>query len=341
MSNAVECHAIHKFFGETCAVKDVSFELPAGKIMAVLGPSGCGKTTTLRMIAGLETPTGGSIQLNQRIVFDSASGINVPPNLRRIGMVFQEYALFPHLTVEKNVGYGLPRNADRQSRIQEMLALVGLSGLERRYPQQLSGGQQQRVALARALATNPHTILLDEPFSNLDTGLRTQVREDVSRIIREAGVSAILVTHDQAEALSFADNVAVMLDGEIAQQAPPRDLYTMPNSQGVAIFLGSSNRIMGEAHGDHAHTPIGVLPLQEVQNGSVELFIRYRSLAVQKSDTPVGYVAHVNYNGDYQTLKIALSDSTQLIVETDPHEVFAVGDGVALSLKGKAVAFPV
>lgn len=340
MSNAVECRAISKSFGQMFAVQAVDFALPQGQFMAVLGPSGCGKTTTLRMIAGLEVPNAGQIILNGRPVFDSASKINVPPNLRQIGMVFQEYALFPHLTVEKNIGYGLNRDVNRKARIQEMLALVGLSGLEKRYPQQLSGGQQQRVALARALATRPNTILLDEPFSNLDTGLRTQVREDVGQIIREAGVSAILVTHDQSEALSFADVVAVMLGGNIAQIATPRDLYDSPNSREVALFLGNANRLNGHADGDVVQTSLGTLSLQTPQRGDVEVFIRYRNLRVGHGDGAPAQVTNMIYHGNYQTLKVALADGTPLTIETDPYQQFMVAEAVSVGVQGKVVAFP-
>ncbi len=340
MSNAVECRAVHKTFGKTRAVDAVTFALSKGQFMAVLGPSGCGKTTTLRMIAGLETPTMGEIALNGRLVFDSQTKVHIPTHLRQIGMVFQEYALFPHLTVEKNVGYGLANDTNRKARIQTMLALVGLDGLEKRYPQQLSGGQQQRVALARALATNPHTILLDEPFSNLDTGLRTQVREDVARIIREAGVSAILVTHDQSEALSFADEVAVMLDGKIAQIATPRHLYDAPISREVALFLGNANRIMGHAQGDSVQTALGVLPLQKPQQGPVEVFIRYRNVRAEKEGGTSAHIAHVVYQGNYQTLKVALPDDTLLTIEADPYLIFTMGEGVSLCVQGAVVAFP-
>jgi iron(III) transport system ATP-binding protein len=192
MEYAVECRAVSKSFGESPAVIDASFSLEKGSFLALLGPSGCGKTTTLRLVAGLERPDGGAIYLAGRAVAEG--GVFVPPNHRGVGMVFQEYALFPHMTVAKNIAYGL--TSDRKARVAEMLELVGLTGLEERFPAELSGGQQQRVALARALAPQPHTILLDEPFSNLDAGLRAQVRHDVRRILEAAGVSAILVTHD-------------------------------------------------------------------------------------------------------------------------------------------------
>ncbi|HLA42795.1 MAG TPA: ABC transporter ATP-binding protein, partial [Aggregatilineales bacterium] len=268
--DAVNCHNLKKSYDGIFAVNDASFTLSTGQFMALLGPSGCGKTTTLRLIAGLDQLDSGEIFLAGQPV--SGRGIFVPPNRRNVGMVFQEYALFPHMSIEQNIAYSLARGSHR--RVSEMLELVGLVGLEKRFPAQLSGGQQQRVALARALAPNPHTILLDEPFSNLDAGLRVQLREEVRRIIADAGVSAILVTHDQDEAMSMADQLGVMLRGRIAQTGTPRMLYDDPVSPEVTLFLGEANQIPGNTDGDSVETPLGRLPLRHSCQGAVEVFIR-------------------------------------------------------------------
>ena len=209
----------------------------AGKILALLGPSGCGKTTLLRLIAGFEQPDAGQIAVGGRIV--SSPGSSLPPEKRRIGMVFQEGALFPHLTVEQNIGYGLPKDVDRSWRIGEALELVGLLELGRRLPHELSGGQQQRVALARALAPRPDVLLLDEPFSNLDARLRDQLQRDVVAILHESRVTAVFVTHDQQAALSVGDDVAVMNRGRLEQVGSPSTVFYSPKSKFAAQFVGT------------------------------------------------------------------------------------------------------
>ncbi len=235
--DAVACRDLGKSYGGVRAVQSVSFDLRRGELLALLGPSGCGKTTVLRLIAGLERPDDGAIHLGERLV--SGPGVFVPAHRRRVGLVFQDYALFPHMVVEKNIAYGLAGRDDRRQRVAEMLALVGLDGLGGRYPHALSGGQQQRVALARALAPQPDIVLLDEPFSNLDMALRRQVREDVQRILRELGVSAILVTHDQAEAMALADRIVVMNNGRVMQIGAPLEVYRRPANTFVASFIGN------------------------------------------------------------------------------------------------------
>ena len=208
-----------------------------GKIVALLGPSGCGKTTLLRLIAGFEQPDAGRIAVGERIV--SSPGSSLPPEKRRIGMVFQEGALFPHLTVEQNIGYGLPKEADRSWRISEALELVGLLELGRRMPHELSGGQQQRVALARALAPRPDILLLDEPFSNLDAKLRDQLQRDVVGILHESRVTTVFVTHDQQAALTVGDEMAVMNQGRLEQMGSPSAVFHSPESKFAAQFVGT------------------------------------------------------------------------------------------------------
>jgi iron(III) transport system ATP-binding protein len=245
---ALRTLALTKHFGEVTAVDAVDLDVRDGEFLAVLGPSGCGKTTLLRLVAGFERPDGGGVELGGRVV--SGPRTWVAPEDRRIGMVFQESALFPHLDVAGNIGFGLPRHG-REERVAEMVALVGLSGLQRRMPHELSGGQQQRVALARALAPDPTVILLDEPFSSLDATLRAQLRVEVREILRRAGATALFVTHDQAEALEISDRVAVMRAGRIEQVSTPTELYLRPANRFVAGFVGEANLLVGEVrHGE-------------------------------------------------------------------------------------------
>ena len=236
---------LDKAFGATRVLDQAGLLAAAGRVVALLGPSGCGKTTLLRCIAGLERPDAGRVRLDGRDL--SAPGAFVAPERRRIGMVFQDGALFPHLTVAGNVGYGLSREERRGNRVSEALELVDLAGFGDRLPASLSGGQAQRVALARALVTRPSVLLLDEPFSNLDTILRVQIRAEVQRLLADLGVTAVFVTHDQEEAFVVGDEVAVMLAGRVVQQAAPAELYRAPASRAVAGFLGDANLLPGVA----------------------------------------------------------------------------------------------
>ena len=221
--SSVSCDCLYKSFGEARAVNGFSLEVGEGETVAIVGPSGCGKTTTLRLIAGFERPDSGTIAVGGRVL--AGPGVFVPPEKRRIGVVFQDYALFPHFDVAGNVAYGLGRGASR-GRVSEVLDLVGLGEVADRSTDELSGGQQQRVALARALAPAPDLILLDEPFSNLDASLREQVRGEVRRILQAQGVTSVFVTHDQEEALSLADTVAVVNEGRVEQVGTPEEVYS-------------------------------------------------------------------------------------------------------------------
>ena len=249
-----------KAFGGAPVLAGLDLEVPAGSLTAVLGPSGCGKTTLLRLLAGFEHAEGGSVRLGDRVLCDPRT--HLAPERRAIGFVAQEGALFPNLDVAANVGFGLPRAQRRGDRVGELLELVGLAGMAERFPHQLSGGQQQRVALARALAPSPAVVLLDEPFDALDAGLRAQVRAEVRSALREAGATALLVTHDQEEALSLADVVAVMREGRIVQSADPQTLYRDPVDAEVALFVGEAVLLNAGLHGDHAETALGRLPVR-------------------------------------------------------------------------------
>jgi spermidine/putrescine transport system ATP-binding protein len=243
----VRLEGVSKRFGDLVAVDGIDVEVPRGAFFAFLGPSGCGKTTTLRMIGGFEEPSEGRIFLGDRDV------VGRPPYKRDVNTVFQSYALFPHMTIEDNVSFGLERKgvakSERQGRVREILELVGLTGLENRKPRQLSGGQQQRVALARALVNQPRVLLLDEPLGALDLKLRKQLQLELKRIQSEIGITFVHVTHDQEEAMTMADKIAVMNLGKIEQLGPPQELYERPATAFVAGFLGVSNLLAGTIEG--------------------------------------------------------------------------------------------
>ena len=240
--------------GTVHAVRGVSFEVPRGAFFTLLGPSGCGKTTTLRCVAGLERPDIGNIALGERVLFDNARGIAVPMNLRGIGMVFQSYAIWPHMTVFENIAFPLRVSKERRyareeirKLVEQALATVGLGGYGERPATRLSGGQQQRVALARAIVHHPQLLLLDEPLSNLDASLREEMRAELRRLQQQIGITAIYVTHDQSEALAMSDVIAVMDHGRIVQFGAPRDIYFRPESEFVASFIGAANLLSGTA----------------------------------------------------------------------------------------------
>jgi iron(III) transport system ATP-binding protein len=308
MNMLIQLRDVNKRFGAVQAVRGLSLDVPRGSLFALLGASGCGKTTTLRLLAGLEKPDSGEVVLNGRTV--AGPGAWAPPEARRVGMVFQDYALFPHLTVTENVAFGL-RSRDPR-RVAEMLALVGLSGLGARYPHELSGGQQQRVALARALAPQPEIVLLDEPFSNLDAALRKTMRADVRDILRAANATAVFVTHDQEEALSLAEVVAVMEAGALVQVAAPHELYLRPATRALAEFLGEANFLPGLAEGGAVETALGRLALAQPLTGPVQVMVRPEMLTL----TPVtngGYIVEqATYYGHDQLVHVRVGDELRL-----------------------------
>jgi iron(III) transport system ATP-binding protein len=252
---------LSKSFGARVVLDGLDLEVAEGSLSAVLGPSGSGKTTLLRILAGFERADAGTVTLGETVVEDGRT--HLPPEGRRVGYVPQDGALFPHLNAAGNVGFGLSRRERKGGRVEELLNLVGLSGEGRRYPHQLSGGMQQRVALARALAGQPSLVLLDEPFSALDAALRAGVRADVARVLSETGTTAVLVTHDQDEALSLADKVAVLRDGRVAQCAAPEELYTDPLDPALASFVGDANLLEGTVRAGTAMTMLGTLAIAD------------------------------------------------------------------------------
>jgi iron(III) transport system ATP-binding protein len=330
---------LRKRFGDVLAVDGLDLEIEAGVTCALLGPSGCGKTTTLRLIAGLEDPDAGSIEIGGETV--STAQRSLPAERRQIGMVFQDYALFPHLDVAGNVGYGLGRRPDR-ARVEAMLATVGLGGLGGRYPHELSGGQQQRVALARALITEPRAVLLDEPFSNLDAGLREKVRGEAREILQAQGVTSVFVTHDQEEALSIADVVAVVNEGRIEQVGTPEEVYSRPANRWVAGFLGEIEILPGTAENGTVACEIGELPNRDGLRGEVDVMIRPESLAigtVEPADKPASQEATVltrSFYGHDQLLELRLPSGQTVRARRLGFPAWHPGDRVRVWIDGPA-----
>ena len=330
----LDVHCLSKRYadGALPVVNGLSFGVAEGELVALLGPSGCGKTTALRCLAGFLAPDSGTVTLGGTVLSDEA-GTFVAPERRGLGFVFQDHALFPHLTVRENVAFGLRRlrKAERAARAAEMLRLVGLAGFEDRAVQALSGGQQQRVALARALAPRPRMLLLDEPFTGLDALLRAEMRDRVAEILRAEGTTALLVTHDQEEAMQFADRVAVMQGGRIEQVGPPEEVYLRPRTLFVAQFLGQTNLVLTHAEGRRAETAIGDLALHREAEGTVLVAIRPEHLALGHAETPgarAGAVEARAFRGHDVTYRVRLHSGVDCLVHTDNREPFAVGDPV-------------
>ncbi len=344
----IRLSGVTKGFGAVEAVRDLDLKLERGRLFALLGPSGCGKTTTLRLLAGFESPDTGEIEINGVLV--AGRGTNVPPEKRRVGVVFQDYALFPHLSVAKNVAYGLKsvlRGKNKEARVAEVLALARLTGLEDRMPHELSGGQQQRVALARALAPEPAVVLLDEPFSNLDASLRAEVRAEMREILTAAKATAVFVTHDQAEALSVADEVAVMFGGTIVQVAPPEELYHRPATRAVAEFVGEANFVSGTADDGRLHCVLGDVPACGTCAGNVEAMLRPEALRLRaladEQASPAGAVATVlarEFYGHDQLIKLRLDSGPVLCSRLGGGPGFRPGERVAVEVQGPALVFP-
>ena len=278
----VTCHELNKAFAGQPVVSNLNLKVATGEILAVLGPSGCGKTTMLRLIAGFEQLDGGRITIAGQQV--AGPGQQLPPEKRRVGMVFQDYAIFPHLTVQQNIAFGLGRG--QTVRAQEMLDFVGLTGQGDKMPHELSGGQQQRVALARALAPQPAILLLDEPFSNLDAALRLEVRAEVRNLLKKSAMTAIFVTHDQEEALFMGDQVAVMRAGRLEQVGPPEEVYHRPQTRFVAEFVGQTDFLAGRVEGDGVATVLGRLAqrLAVPAGTQVDIAVRADDIIFQPDD---------------------------------------------------------
>jgi iron(III) transport system ATP-binding protein len=318
----------------------VDLVVPAGSLVAVLGGSGCGKTTLLRAIAGFHPVDAGTIHLGDRLV--AGAGTDVAPERRRVGLVPQEGALFGHLTVAGNVGFGLDRAARRGSRVDEVLELVGLAGFGRRRPDELSGGQQQRVALARALAPEPALVLLDEPFTALDAGLRAEVREQVRAALRAAGATAVLVTHDQQEALGAADLVAVLRAGRVVQCGPPRALYGEPADLGVGAFVGEAVVLPATVRAGRAVTALGGFPVPG-PDAVGHVLLRPEQLVLGPPGDVPATVVEVVFHGHDTTVVLAVDGAfggALVRCRTAEPAAPAVGDRVRVAVRGAARFYP-
>ncbi len=332
-------------------LRGVDLEVPAGALVAVLGGSGSGKTTLLRTIAGFHRVDEGAIHLAGRLVAGAVDGraVDVPAERRRVGLVPQDGALFGHLTVAGNVAFGLARAARRGPRVGEVLELVGLAGFERRMPAELSGGQQQRVALARALAPEPALVLLDEPFTALDAGLRAEVREQVRAALRAVGATAVLVTHDQQEALGAADVVAVLRDGRVVQAGPPRTLYAEPVDVGVGTFVGEAVVLPATVRDGRAQTALGGVPVAG-PDGTGHVLLRPEQLVLGPpgeigatvAGTAVATVVEVVFHGHDTTVLLALAgDGLVVRARTGGVDAPGVGERVGVTVRGTVRFYPV
>lgn len=325
---------VTKRFGDVAAVDGASLCVDRGEVVALLGPSGCGKTTLLRLVAGFERPDGGTVEVAGRAV--SGEGAWVPPEQRRVGMVFQDYALFPHLTVAANIGFGLPRGL-RAGRVADLLAIVGLDGLGRRYPHELSGGQQQRVALARALAPAPELVLLDEPWSNVDPFLRESLRAEVTEVIRPLGVTVVLVTHDREEAFSLADRIALMRDGTVVQEGTPEELYFAPGSRWAAEFVGAGNVLTGRVVAGVVETAIGAFPANGAwSHDAAKVLVRPELLELEPDPAGAAEVVGREFRGHDVFYRVVL-DGVELVSHRPSTEIVPLGARVSIRIHGGRV----
>ena len=331
---------VSKSFGATRALDAANLQVKRGEIVALLGPTGCGKTTALRVLAGFERPDAGCVEIDGVKV--AGEGTWTAPDRRRVGMVFQDYALFPHLDVAANVGFGLPRRERRGGRVREVLDLVGLGDLGHRFPDELSGGQQQRVALARALAPKPTVVLLDEPWAAVDPLLRPTLRDEVAGILRETGVTALLVTHDREDAFSVADRIALMRAGSIVQTGVPEQLYFAPADRWCAEFAGAANMVHGHRDGEKVVTSLGSFPaLQPGAEPEVDVLVRPELVGLEPDGGGQAEIVERTFLGHDVLYRVRLDDGTDLWSQRPSNEQVPLGARVKVRVHdGPVVVFP-
>ncbi|CAM3522530.1 ABC transporter ATP-binding protein [Nocardioides dubius] len=330
MTDALVLSAVAKSYGATLAADGLDLRVGTGEVVAVIGPSGCGKSTLLRLIAGLERPDAGSITVAGQVVADASTFTH--PERRRVGLVFQDHALFPHLTVARNVGFGLRGRArgERRARVAELLERVHLTQRAGRHPHQLSGGEQQRVALARALAPDPALVLFDEPFSSLDEHLRGRVRGEIMGTVRASGATAIVVTHDQDEALSIADRVVVMRAGRIEQVGSPQEVFEAPANRFVATFMGDADFLPVTVRDGVASCELGELPTPAGAPASQDVVLRPHEVTVSPGGP--AEVVGVEYHGAFTLATVQLASGARVRSWLPPHTAHRVGERVSAGL---------
>jgi len=325
MSAPIRLRGLSKSFGPTRAVREVNLDIERGELMSILGPSGCGKTTLLRIIAGFDAPDAGCVNVGDTVV--AGPGRLVPPEKRRVGMVFQDYALFPHLSVEANVAFGLSRRPrdEREALTRRTLELVALQHRAASLPHELSGGERQRVALARALAPEPELVLLDEPFSSLDATLRAGLRHEVELILRDAEATALLVTHDQEEALSLADRLAVMREGRIVQVGAPEEVYGRPATRWAAQFIGDVNVLAGVARDQGVDTELGRFVLRAPADGPVHVAVRPEQLELSARHDGNAEILAREFRGHDVLYRLRHEGGRTVSVQLPSLELYEVG----------------
>ena len=331
----IRARSLEKSYGDETVLTDFNLDVWKGSIFGILGVSGSGKTTALRLLAGFENPDSGIIEMYDKIVYDEET--NIPPEERNIGMVFQDYALFPHLNVEKNIGFGLTSKDINKGRLEEVLEMCNLKKYRNKFPQDISGGQQQRVALARALAPKPDVVLLDEPFTSLDAHMARDLRDEVVSLLRETETTAILVTHDQEEALSVCDIVSVLEEGKVMQSATPQEIYLNPVSQNVANSVGDPNILKGFSRNGRVETALGTFV--SAYEGALDVSIRPECIELSLDSKGAYVVKECIFYGHDQVVSFENSAGQIFRSRSLPSTIFETGDKISIEIS-EVTTFP-
>ena len=331
----IRARSLEKSYGDETVLTDFNLDVWKGSIFGILGVSGSGKTTALRLLAGFENPDSGIIEMYDKIVYDE--GTNIPPEERNIGMVFQDYALFPHLNVEKNIGFGLTSKEISKGRLEEVIEMCNLKKYRNKFPQDISGGQQQRVALARALAPKPDVVLLDEPFTSLDAHMARDLRDEVVSLLRETETTAIIVTHDQEEALSVCDIVSVLEEGQVMQSATPQEIYLNPVSQNVANSVGDPNILKGFSKNGRVETALGTFV--SAYEGALDVSIRPECIELSLDSKGAYVVKECIFYGHDQVVSFENSAGQIFRSRSLPSTIFETGDKISIEIS-EVTTFP-
>ena len=331
----IRARSLEKSYGDETVLTDFNLDVWKGSIFGILGVSGSGKTTALRLLAGFENPDSGIIEMYDKIVYDEET--NIPPEERNIGIVFQDYALFPHLNVEKNIGFGLTSKDINKGRLEEVLEMCNLKKYRNKFPQDISGGQQQRVALARALAPKPDVVLLDEPFTSLDAHMARDLRDEVVSLLRETETTAIIVTHDQEEALSVCDIVSVLEEGKVMQSATPQEIYLNPVSQNVANSVGDPNILKGFSRNGRVETALGTFV--SAYEGALDVSIRPECIELSLDSKGAYVVKECIFYGHDQVVSFENSAGQIFRSRSLPSTIFESGDKISIEIS-EVTTFP-